>query len=154
MLMNKQAHLRMIRSQCISASFAQPFLIAGRFVKGMTSAVGSNNASLTICLCTLQDEEGALAVCLQTGDGGNDGSPYYEDPNVLGRRYVSPYIHLSPDLAFVLKNTENQVCGYVLATLHSDRFYERYVTEWLPKMRQLYPVTPGGTIADSIFLLV
>ena len=93
--------------------------------------------------CTTDDEGAAIAVCLQTGDSGNDGSLFYDDPNVLGYRYVSPYIHLSPELAYVLEDSDGNVCGYVLAALHSDQFYRRYVNEWLPKMKQLYPVLPS-----------
>jgi hypothetical protein len=100
--------------------------------------------SFTIHQCTLDDEEGAIAVCLKTGDAGNDGSMFYNDPKVLGYRFTSPYIHLSPELAFVLKDLDGNVCGYVLAALHSDLFYKRYVDEWLPKMRQLYPTIPSG----------
>ena len=68
----------------------------------------------------------------------------YNDPKVLGYRYVSPYIYLSPELAFVLKDVDGQVCGYVLAALDSETFYKQYVDEWLPKMRQLYPTIPPG----------
>jgi hypothetical protein len=100
--------------------------------------------SFTIHQCMVDDEDGAIAVCLQTGDAGNDATLLFNDPKLLGYRYVSPYIHLSPDLAFVLKDSKGNVCGYVLAALHSDLFYQRYVDEWLPKMRQLYPTIPTG----------
>jgi hypothetical protein len=100
--------------------------------------------SFNIHQCTTDDEDGAVAVCLQTGDAGNDGTLFFNDPKILGYRYVSPYIHLSPELAFVLKDSERNVCGYVLAALHSDLFYKRYVDEWLPKMKQLYPIIPSG----------
>lgn len=106
------------------------------------------NRSLTeafkIRLCKLEDEIHAQAVCLYTGDAGQDASAQYEDPHVLGYRYVSPYIHFSPELAFVLEDSEKQVCGYVLATLQSNIFYQWYVNEWLPKMRILYPTISTG----------
>ena len=107
-----------------------------------------NNQSLSqfynIRQCTIEDEESAIVVCLQTGDAGNDGTPFYNDPKVLGYQYVSPYIYLSPELAFVLEDSKGSVCGYVLGALHSDQFYKRYVDEWLPKMKQLYPTIPSG----------
>ena len=101
-------------------------------------------SSFKIRPCTLDDEPSAIAVCLHTGDAGNDASLRYKDPNVLGYRYASPYIHLSLELAFVLEDADGHVCGYVLAALQSDIFYKRYVNEWLPKMRQLYPIIPTG----------
>jgi hypothetical protein len=100
--------------------------------------------SFTIRQCTVDDEDGAIAVCLQTGDAGNDATLLFDDPKLLGYRYVSPYIHLSPDLAFVLDDSKGNICGYVLAALHSDLFYKRYVDEWLPKMKNLYPTIPSG----------
>ncbi|CAF3225325.1 unnamed protein product [Rotaria sp. Silwood2] len=102
----------------------------------------SVSQSYNIRPCTIADEESAIAVCLKTGDAGNDASLLYDDPKLLGYRYVSPYIHLSPELAFVLEDSEGNVCGYVLATLHNDIFYKRYLKEWLPKMKQLYPTIP------------
>jgi hypothetical protein len=100
--------------------------------------------SFTIRQCTIDDEDGAIAVCLQTGNSGDDATLLFNDPKVLGYRYVSPYIHLSPELAFVLEDSKGNICGYVLAALHSDLFYKRYVNEWLPKMKLLYPIIPSG----------
>ncbi|CAF3695743.1 unnamed protein product [Rotaria sordida] len=100
--------------------------------------------SYNIRPCTIADEDDAITVCLKTGDAGNDASLLYDDPKLLGYRYVSPYIHLSPELAFVLEDSKENVCGYVLATLHNDIFCKRYVDEWLPKMKQLYPTIPSG----------
>jgi len=107
--------------------------------------------SFHIRQCTITDEEGAMAVCLHTGDSGNDASLLFNDPKVLGYRYASPYIHLSPELAFVLVDLEENVCGYVLAALDSDLFYKRYVDEWLPKMKQLYPTIPSGEYRNDCY---
>jgi hypothetical protein len=100
--------------------------------------------SFNIRRCTLNDELSVVAVTLQTGDAGNDATSHFKDPHVLGYRYASPYIHLAPELAFVLEDSDGKVCGYVLAALHSDLFYKRYIDEWLPKMRQIYPTIPTG----------
>ena len=99
--------------------------------------------ALTIRQCTIEDEDGAIVVCLKTGNSGDDGTMFYNDPKVLGYRYVSPYIHLSPDLAFVLADSKGNIYGYVLAALDSTSFYQRYVDKWLPKMKELYPVIPS-----------
>ncbi|CAF4632234.1 unnamed protein product [Rotaria socialis] len=100
--------------------------------------------SFNIRPCTIADEESAIDVCLKTGDAGNDATLLYDDPKLLGYRFVSPYIHLSPELAFILEDLEGNVCGYVLGTLHSDIFYQQYVNEWLSKVKQLYPKVPSG----------
>ncbi|CAF1233759.1 unnamed protein product [Rotaria sp. Silwood1] len=107
----------------------------------------TNNKSISqsynIRPCTIADEESAVAVCLKTGDAGNDATLFFDDPKLLGYRYVSPYIHLSPELAFVLEDSDGNVCGYVLATLNNDVFYKQYLEEWLPKMKQLYSSIPS-----------
>ncbi|CAF1467227.1 unnamed protein product [Adineta ricciae] len=106
------------------------------------SAQQSSLDEFNIRPCTIADEDGAVAVCLHTGDSGNDACSFFNDPKVLGYRFVSPYIHLSPDLSFVLKDSKEEVSGYVLAALDSELFYQRYVDEWLPKMKQIYVSIP------------
>lgn len=91
---------------------------------------------------TLEDEEAVNRVCLETGDDGEDGRAVYDDPDILGIIYAAPYLHLAPDLAFVLEDEEG-VCGYVLGALDSEAFYHRYESEWLPKWHERFP-RPGG----------
>lgn len=89
------------------------------------------------------DEQAVYAVCLLTGDSGADGSHLYRDhPNVLGHRWVGPYVHLEPEHAFVLED-ERGVCGYVLGALDSAAFYARFVTAWLPRVREQYTEPTG-----------
>jgi protein O-GlcNAcase/histone acetyltransferase len=80
------------------------------------------------------DLAGCSRVCLETGDHGADGTPFYaEDPDALARIYVAPYLALEPDLSFVLED-EQGVCGYVLAAVDSRSFYARYDSELRPQL--------------------
>lgn len=54
-------------------------------------------------------------------------------------RYVGPYLALSPDLSFVLEDDVG-VCGYILSTLDSREFYNRFNRDWLPEVTKRYPV--------------
>ncbi len=81
-------------------------------------------------------------VCLRTGDNGNDATALYDDPRALGHIYVGPYLNLEPDLAFVAEDDQG-VCGYVLGALESKRFYDAYLTRWLPEIRRQHPVPAG-----------
>jgi len=93
------------------------------------------------------DEDAAYYVCLKTGDHGKDGEPFYrDDPDALGRIYVGPYLAFEPRLALMLEDSEG-VAGYALAALESRLFYERYVREWCPKLRERFPA-PGGDTAS------
>ena len=86
------------------------------------------------------DEAAAYEVCLRTGDNGNDATPLYDDPLVLGHIYVGPYLKLAPELAFVAEDAKG-VCGYVLGALDSKNSTMSilYVTQWLPEIQRRYP---------------
>ena len=92
--------------------------------------------------CLPSDEDAAYEVCLKTGDSGKDGTHLYDDPKALGHIYVGPYVHLEPELAFVLEDPQG-VCGYVLAALDSKKFYQAYVDKWLPGIRLRHPEPTG-----------
>ena len=53
-------------------------------------------------------------------------------------RFVGPYTTLSPELSFVVEDSEG-VCGYVLAVLDSQSFYQKFKQEWLPTVIDKYP---------------
>ena len=63
-------------------------------------------------------------------------------------RFVGPYTHLCPDLSFVLEDSRG-VCGYVLAALDSQTFYNRYRSEWLPRLDSKYPPPPPPESGNS-----
>ncbi len=103
------------------------------------------NVEFRLRPCLAADADAAYEVCLKTGDDGSDGTLLYpDDPKVLGDIFVGPYIHLEPDLAFVLED-QRGVCGYILAARDSERFYQRFVTEWLPPLRARHPVPSGDS---------
>ena len=51
------------------------------------------------------DREAMYRVCLLTGDSGADGTHLFpHQPQLLGQRWVGPYLTLEPGLAFVLEH--------------------------------------------------
>lgn len=89
------------------------------------------------------DEAGANHVCLETGDHGRDGEPFYrEDPDALGRIFVEPYFVFEPDLSLILEDAAG-ICGYALAAFDSRHFYDRYEREWRPRLCAHFPAPTG-----------
>ncbi len=89
-----------------------------------------------------KDENAVYEVCLRTGNAGQDATHLYTDPKALGHLFVGPYLHLEPELAFVLEAADG-VCGYVLGALDSSRFYRAYLDQWLPELRRIYAHPTG-----------
>lgn len=89
------------------------------------------------------DGPGAYAVCLKTGNHGQDGEALYaDDPDALGRIFVGPYLSFEPDLSLVLEDAEG-LCGYTLGALDSRAFYDRYEREWRPQLCARHPEPEG-----------
>jgi len=80
------------------------------------------------------DQRAFYGICLQTSDNGADGSHLHDDPDALGHLYVGPYVKLEPEFALALEDKQG-VCGYCLGTPDSDRFFERFQSEWLPPIQ-------------------
>jgi ribosomal protein S18 acetylase RimI-like enzyme len=78
-------------------------------------------------------------ICLETGDSGSDATLLYQDPKLLGHFYAAPYGVLEPDLSFLLEDQAG-VCGYIVAAADSLDFAKRLETDWLPALRQQYPM--------------
>jgi ribosomal protein S18 acetylase RimI-like enzyme len=84
---------------------------------------------------TPEDLPGLYRVCLLTGDSGKDGTDLQDNPTLLGKFFVGPYVMLEPDLAFTLEGPEGPA-GYLLGALDTQAFNRRLEREWLPPLRR------------------
>ena len=82
-------------------------------------------------------------VCLRTGKSGDDATPLYRDPDLLGHIYAAPYGLFEPALAFVVED-ELGVGGYCLGALDTKAFEERLEERWWPALRRRYPEPDTG----------
>ncbi len=90
-------------------------------------------------------------ICLKTGDSGQDATPLYRDPDILGHYYAGPYAFLEPELCFTLTRSDIP-CGYIIGTRDSKVFYERCEKEWFPPLRKRYPLPKDTDISKDAFL--
>ena len=94
-------------------------------------------------------------ICVQTGDCGRDVTAEYPDPDLFGHFYAAPYAVLEPDLCFILTG-DGMPCGYVIGTRDSEAFSRRLEQEWLPVLRDRYPLpaadedTPAANMIRAI----
>jgi ribosomal protein S18 acetylase RimI-like enzyme len=84
------------------------------------------------------DHAAVYDVCVRTADMGADARHIYPDPDLVPSVYAGPYVHLEPDLAFVVDDGGRAV-GYVVGTADTAAFVEAYRASWLPAVAARYP---------------
>lgn len=81
-------------------------------------------------------------VAVRTGHEGGDARSLFTDPDMLAAVFVGPYVHLEPDLAFVVDNSQRPV-GYIVGTADTPTFATRVRDDWLPVVTDRYPHPPA-----------
>lgn len=108
----------------------------------------------TIRPARIHDLPGAYRVCLLTGDAGEDATPRFRDPDLLGHRYVGPYIVGRPEHALIVADGEG-VAGYCLAVVDTRAFEDWCEASWWPALRDQYPPleddSADAEVIDSIY---
>ena len=84
------------------------------------------------------DVDPLYAICLATGDSGEDATHLYKNPRLMGHIYAGPYAQLCPELCFVAED-EDGVGGYVIGTTDTRAFEQRMERDWWPALRAQYP---------------
>jgi ribosomal protein S18 acetylase RimI-like enzyme len=83
------------------------------------------------------DLDDLYRVCLATGVRGDDASPLYRDPRLVGHIYAAPYAILTPRSVFVVESTLG-VDGYIVGAPDTRDFETRLEADWWPSLRVLY----------------
>jgi ribosomal protein S18 acetylase RimI-like enzyme len=98
------------------------------------------------------DLDAVYEVCVRTGDAGGDATGKYPNDDLLPDIFAGPYVHLEPELAFVVDDGRRAV-GYVLGTADTERFVRSYRDEWLPTLQGKYPEPAGWPTGDGDWFL-
>ncbi len=80
-------------------------------------------------------------ICVRTADAGEDARGQYRSDDVMPDLFAGPYVHLEPELAFVLDSSGTAV-GYVVGTADTAAFVEAYRRTWIPRLADRYPPPP------------
>jgi ribosomal protein S18 acetylase RimI-like enzyme len=101
------------------------------------------------------DRAALYDVCVRTAHEGGDSRHIYPDLDLMPSIFAAPYVHLEPDLAFVLDNGERAV-GYIVGTSDTAAFVNDYRTGWLPALEARYPTPlgPARTPTDAMIALM
>ncbi|MFE7900187.1 GNAT family N-acetyltransferase [Streptomyces sp. NPDC057424] len=81
-------------------------------------------------------------ICIRTAYHGEDSRPHFADPGIFPATFAAPYVHLEPELAFVLDDGRGQAAGYILGVADTPRFAEAFRTTWLPLVAGRHPEPP------------
>lgn len=92
-----------------------------------------------------EDREALDDICVRTAHNGQDSRPVYADPGIFPVTFAAPYVHLEPELAFVLDDGRGQAVGYILGTADTPRFVEAFRTRWLPLVVDRHPEPLGAS---------
>lgn len=91
---------------------------------------------------TKADQDRLYQVVVETGKAGDDATPLYQDPKMLGHIYTAPYVVLAPELVFVAE-VNGRVAGYVCGVVDSRAFEAMLEDKWWPDLRTQYPAPDG-----------
>jgi ribosomal protein S18 acetylase RimI-like enzyme len=102
------------------------------------------------------DLDALYEVCVRTGDAGEDATPRFANPRLLGEVYVGPYLMMPSGIGFAA--VESGVpSGYVLAAVDTRQFEAECEAQWWPTLRARHPQPvvddPGTDDAEVIALI-
>jgi GNAT superfamily N-acetyltransferase len=98
--------------------------------------------SVIIRRSNLSDLEAVYAICLQTGDAGQDASALYKDPKLIGHIYVAPYVVLKEAISFVAEDNKG-LLGYAVGAVDTREFEAELEVKWWPELRKVHSEPRG-----------
>jgi len=91
-----------------------------------------------------QDRAAVYEICIRTARAGQDARGHYDDPNLLPEIFAGPYVHIEPELAFVVADDADEAVGYIIGTADTEKFAARFRDEWLALVSDRYPPLAAG----------
>ncbi|SBT44097.1 GNAT family N-acetyltransferase [Micromonospora narathiwatensis] len=108
----------------------------------MTSTTNPRPPTAVVRRYRPADHDAVYDICVRTADAGGDARGKYAGDDLMPDLFAGPYLHLEPELAFVLADA-GRVVGYVLGTADTLAFVRAYRREWIPLLADRYPAPSG-----------
>jgi len=102
---------------------------------------------LTLRPATDADLPAVEAICIATGDDGNDARGRQAHPELLAHLWASPHLIADPALATIVDD-EHGPAGYLVATADTLGFERWCEQHWWPALRQRYPLDEAWSDRD------
>ena len=121
----------------------------------MTSVPSSRHpAPATIRSYRETDLVAVYDICVRTAAAGGDARGMYFTDDLMPDLFAGPYVHLEPNLAFVLDDGTGAV-GYVIGTADTAAFVRAYRQAWIPRLADRYPepTSPPRTPDEEMIAL-
>lgn len=87
-------------------------------------------------------------ICVRTAARGGDARGLYFTDDLMPDIFAGPYIHLEPEMAFVLDDGRRAV-GYVVGTADTEAFVRAYRRRWIPRLAGRYPRAPDRPVTPD-----
>lgn len=88
-------------------------------------------------------------ICIRTAHNGQDSRPVYADPTVVPAIFAAPYVHLEPELAFVVDDGHGRAVGYIIGAADTPAFAAAFRSRWLPLVADRYPAPAGPPVTPD-----
>lgn len=107
-------------------------------MKGESRGQTPGDLVVTIRRIQSSDLDALYSVSIATGALGEDASPLYADPKIVGHIYMAPYALLAPEKTLLVEDGEG-VAGFIVGTTDTPNWEVRLDKEWWPTLRAQYP---------------
>ncbi len=97
------------------------------------------------------DRDAVYEISVRTADAGADARGIFSDDDLMPDVYAGPYLHLAPELAFVVDD-EGRAVGFIVGVADTAAFAASFRERWLPLVAARRPVCPTPVTREELLV--